>query len=211
MPVPLPRSARSRSCSPSRPPFLRPRLERDGVAGGALYTQTNDPNGNAVQRFDRAPDGSLTPAGHVRDRRRRPRHARRAPGRRRAQRRRPLPVRRQRRLGQRVGVPHRPRRHPAGRHRRARAASRRRASPSTAAASTSSTPAARRTSPRSGARSTARCGRSGGTRELSAGRRRRRAGLGHAGRALAGGQRAGRQPARDAAARPPRPPRQRRS
>jgi 6-phosphogluconolactonase (cycloisomerase 2 family) len=28
-----------------------------------LYTQTNDPNGNAVQRFDRAPDGSLTPAG----------------------------------------------------------------------------------------------------------------------------------------------------
>ena len=31
--------------------------------GGALYTQTNDPNGNTVQRFDRAPDGSLTPAG----------------------------------------------------------------------------------------------------------------------------------------------------
>jgi 6-phosphogluconolactonase (cycloisomerase 2 family) len=31
--------------------------------GGALYTQTNDPAGNAVQRFDRAPDGSLTPAG----------------------------------------------------------------------------------------------------------------------------------------------------
>jgi 6-phosphogluconolactonase len=30
---------------------------------GALYTQTNDPNGNAVQRFDRAADGSLTPAG----------------------------------------------------------------------------------------------------------------------------------------------------
>jgi 6-phosphogluconolactonase len=31
--------------------------------GGSLYTQTNDPNGNAVQRFDRAADGSLTPAG----------------------------------------------------------------------------------------------------------------------------------------------------
>jgi 6-phosphogluconolactonase len=32
-------------------------------AGGSLYTQTNDPNGNSVQRFDRAADGSLTPAG----------------------------------------------------------------------------------------------------------------------------------------------------
>jgi 6-phosphogluconolactonase (cycloisomerase 2 family) len=31
--------------------------------GGALFTQTNDPNGNTVQRFDRAPNGSLTPAG----------------------------------------------------------------------------------------------------------------------------------------------------
>jgi 6-phosphogluconolactonase len=31
--------------------------------GGALYTQTNDPAGNVVQRFDRAADGSLTPAG----------------------------------------------------------------------------------------------------------------------------------------------------
>lgn len=30
---------------------------------GVLYTQTNDPNGNTVQRFDRARDGSLTPAG----------------------------------------------------------------------------------------------------------------------------------------------------
>src|SRR5918992_3961545 len=30
---------------------------------GALYTQTNDTNGKAVQRFDRAADGSLTPAG----------------------------------------------------------------------------------------------------------------------------------------------------
>ena len=30
---------------------------------GALFTQTNDPAGNTVQRFDRAADGSLTPAG----------------------------------------------------------------------------------------------------------------------------------------------------
>ena len=31
--------------------------------GGSLFTQTNDPNGNTIQRFDRAADGSLTPAG----------------------------------------------------------------------------------------------------------------------------------------------------
>jgi 6-phosphogluconolactonase len=31
--------------------------------GGALYTQTNDPAGNVVQKFDRARDGRLTPAG----------------------------------------------------------------------------------------------------------------------------------------------------
>jgi hypothetical protein len=31
--------------------------------GGALYTQTNDPAGNAIQRFDRAPDGSLRAGG----------------------------------------------------------------------------------------------------------------------------------------------------
>src|SRR5215217_803998 len=30
---------------------------------GALYTQTNDPAGNVVQKFDRAADGELTPAG----------------------------------------------------------------------------------------------------------------------------------------------------
>ncbi len=30
---------------------------------GVLYTQTNDPAGNTVQRFDRGDDGSLTPAG----------------------------------------------------------------------------------------------------------------------------------------------------
>ncbi len=32
-------------------------------ARGALYTQTNDPAGNTIQQFDRAADGSLTPAG----------------------------------------------------------------------------------------------------------------------------------------------------
>jgi 6-phosphogluconolactonase len=31
--------------------------------GGSLFTQTNDPAGNTVQRFDRAADGSLTPVG----------------------------------------------------------------------------------------------------------------------------------------------------
>jgi 6-phosphogluconolactonase (cycloisomerase 2 family) len=31
--------------------------------GGALYTQTNDPAGNVVQKFDRASDGTLTAAG----------------------------------------------------------------------------------------------------------------------------------------------------
>ncbi len=31
--------------------------------GGALFTQTNDPAGNAVQKFERTRDGSLTPAG----------------------------------------------------------------------------------------------------------------------------------------------------
>ena len=31
--------------------------------GGALYTQTNDPAGNVVQKFDRADDGRLNPAG----------------------------------------------------------------------------------------------------------------------------------------------------
>ena len=33
------------------------------AAPGAVYTQTNDPAGNVVQRFDRAADGVLTPAG----------------------------------------------------------------------------------------------------------------------------------------------------
>jgi 6-phosphogluconolactonase (cycloisomerase 2 family) len=33
------------------------------ASSGALFTQTNDPNGNSVQRFDRAADGSIKPAG----------------------------------------------------------------------------------------------------------------------------------------------------
>lgn len=32
-------------------------------AGGSLYTQTNDPSGNTVQRFEHGRDGSLTLAG----------------------------------------------------------------------------------------------------------------------------------------------------
>ena len=31
--------------------------------GGAVYAETNAATGNAVQQFDRARDGSLTPAG----------------------------------------------------------------------------------------------------------------------------------------------------
>jgi 6-phosphogluconolactonase (cycloisomerase 2 family) len=37
-------------------------MASDG-AHRAVYTQTNDPNGNTVQRFTRAADGSLSPAG----------------------------------------------------------------------------------------------------------------------------------------------------
>jgi 6-phosphogluconolactonase (cycloisomerase 2 family) len=33
------------------------------ASNGVLYTQTNDPNGNSVQRFDRRGNGTLTPAG----------------------------------------------------------------------------------------------------------------------------------------------------
>jgi hypothetical protein len=33
------------------------------ASSGAVYTQTNAESGNAVQKFDRAGDGSLTPAG----------------------------------------------------------------------------------------------------------------------------------------------------
>jgi 6-phosphogluconolactonase (cycloisomerase 2 family) len=33
------------------------------ASNGVLYTQTNDPAGNSVQRFDRSADGALTPAG----------------------------------------------------------------------------------------------------------------------------------------------------
>ena len=35
-------------------------------AGGAVYTQTNAPTGNAVHRLDRGPDGLLTPVATYR-------------------------------------------------------------------------------------------------------------------------------------------------
>ena len=47
----------------------------------SLYTQTNDPAGNVVQRFDRGARGAPLAGRDVRDRRGRPRHARRPPGR----------------------------------------------------------------------------------------------------------------------------------
>src|SRR6478609_8474065 len=34
--------------------------------GGAVYTQTNAPTGNAVHRLDRGPDGALTPVATYR-------------------------------------------------------------------------------------------------------------------------------------------------
>ena len=62
MPVPLPRIRAVALVLALAAAFLL--LASSAMASqGALYTQTNDPNGNAVQRFDRAADGSLTPAG----------------------------------------------------------------------------------------------------------------------------------------------------
>src|SRR5918999_1898779 len=62
MPVPLPRIRAVTLVLAFVAGFLL--LAGNAMASnGALYTQTNDPNGNTVQRFDRAPDGSLTPAG----------------------------------------------------------------------------------------------------------------------------------------------------
>jgi 6-phosphogluconolactonase len=62
MPVPLPRIRAVTLVLALIAGFLL--LASSAMASnGALYTQTNDPNGNTVQRFDRAPDGSLTPAG----------------------------------------------------------------------------------------------------------------------------------------------------
>ena len=66
MSVPLPRSralwlvlafafAIAGALSPSA-------MAHDG-GGRSLYTQTNDPAGNTVQKFDRAADGTLSPAG----------------------------------------------------------------------------------------------------------------------------------------------------
>ena len=62
MPVPLPRIRAVTLVLALVAGFLL--LASSAMASsGALYTQTNDPNGNTVQRFDRAHDGSLTPAG----------------------------------------------------------------------------------------------------------------------------------------------------
>jgi 6-phosphogluconolactonase len=63
MPVPLPRTrAVTLVLALAAAAFLL--LAANAMAsGGVLYTQTNDPNGNTVQRFDRAGDGSLRPAG----------------------------------------------------------------------------------------------------------------------------------------------------
>jgi 6-phosphogluconolactonase (cycloisomerase 2 family) len=62
MPVPLPRNRAVTLVLALVAGFLL--LASSAMASnGALYTQTNDPNGNTVQRFDRAADGTLSPAG----------------------------------------------------------------------------------------------------------------------------------------------------
>jgi 6-phosphogluconolactonase (cycloisomerase 2 family) len=62
MPVPLPRIRAVAVALAFMAGFLF--LAASAMASsGVLYTQTNDANGNVVQRFDRGPDGSLTPAG----------------------------------------------------------------------------------------------------------------------------------------------------
>ena len=69
MPVPIPRSrgvmlllafAASLLLASA---FTAGAMADTGGARGAVYTQTNDPNGNTVQRFARAADGGLSPAG----------------------------------------------------------------------------------------------------------------------------------------------------
>jgi 6-phosphogluconolactonase (cycloisomerase 2 family) len=65
MPVPTPRS-RAVLLVLALATLLAGLLASSAMAtygGGSLYTQTNDPNGNTVQQFDRTPDGALTPAG----------------------------------------------------------------------------------------------------------------------------------------------------
>jgi 6-phosphogluconolactonase len=64
MPVPLPRIRAVTVLLAAAAAFLL--MASSAMASrGVLYTQTNDPNGNTVQRFDRAASGSLTPAGTV--------------------------------------------------------------------------------------------------------------------------------------------------
>ena len=78
------------------------------AADGAVYTQTNDPAGNTVQRFERAEDGALAAAGTFATGGVGPGRAGRPPGRRRALRRQPVALRRQRRLGHGVRLPRGP-------------------------------------------------------------------------------------------------------
>ena len=201
MPVPVPRIRAVTLVLAFVAGFLLARRERDGVVRRRRSTRRPTiPTGNAVQRFDRGADGSLTPAGTFATGGARARRARRAPGRRRAHGRRPLPVRGQRRLRQRLGLPHRPAAHPARRHRRLAAASRRPASTSTDGRVyvLNSRRHAERHRVLALADGSLKADRDARAR---AGRRGRRAGLRHARRPLARRQRAARQPARDAAAR----------
>ena len=61
MSVPLPRSRAVVLLLAFVAGFLLFASSAMASSGGSLYTQTNDPAGNTVQRFDRAPYGMLTP------------------------------------------------------------------------------------------------------------------------------------------------------
>jgi 6-phosphogluconolactonase len=63
MPVPLPRIRAVTLVLAFVAGFLLLAANAMASSGGALYTQTNDPAGNSVQRFARAADGSIKPAG----------------------------------------------------------------------------------------------------------------------------------------------------
>lgn len=63
MPVPLPRIRAVTLALVFVAGFLLFAANAMASSGGVLYTQTNDPAGNSVQRFARGADGSLKPAG----------------------------------------------------------------------------------------------------------------------------------------------------
>ena len=73
--------------------------------GGAVYTQTNAPTGNAVHRLDRGPDGLLTPVATYRTGGTGTGATLSLAGRGGAERRRPAARRRQRRLQRHLLVP----------------------------------------------------------------------------------------------------------